>query len=351
MSRRPCSRSTCANSASTSLPRCGRRESAIAVPPAADDHLGGLVDRLRTFVGRRVALHASPSAVDDGAGLAERARDAASRAARRAGDDGHLSGERFLACCVRFAMVILLSVVRARDGARVGPARCRAERRARGTIGFEDGVNVSADPGDCRPLSEHRPPNQRAAAHRGNRPRQALRVALDELAGVDRLAQQPAIPLEHLPGADHHQPMKVGIGEIHLQERQVVGDFFRRVEIAGDVGGGGDERGERRGMRGAHHVEAGVHRLGGGGGHGEQQSALRPKPLHQRGRRQAGLFADVGERQLAWPDAADDLGRGVDDRRRRRPCAGGGSRAPIVNGRLLSCQEINEWAFINVYCT
>ena len=64
-----------------------------------DDHLGGLVDRLRTLVRRRIALHASTRAIDDRAGLAERASDAASRAAGRAGDDGHLAGQRFLSLC------------------------------------------------------------------------------------------------------------------------------------------------------------------------------------------------------------------------------------------------------------
>jgi hypothetical protein len=152
------------------------------------------------------------------------------------------------------------------------------------SIGCEDGVNVLAYPGHRSSLFEHCPRNQRAATDGRDRPRQALRVALDELARDDGVAQQPAIPFERLPGADHHQAVKVGIGEVHLQERQVVRDFFWRVEIAGDVGGGGDERGEWRGVRGAHHVEAGVHGLCGGGGHGKQQSALRTKALHQRGR-------------------------------------------------------------------
>ena len=59
------------------------------------DHLGGLVDRLRTLVGRRVAFHASPRAVDDRAGFAQCASDAAAGAARGAGDDGHRPARGF----------------------------------------------------------------------------------------------------------------------------------------------------------------------------------------------------------------------------------------------------------------
>ena len=54
-------------------------------------HRRGLVDRLRPVVGRRVAGDTAAGAVDDGAGFAERAGDAAPGAARGSGDDGDLS--------------------------------------------------------------------------------------------------------------------------------------------------------------------------------------------------------------------------------------------------------------------
>ena len=57
---------------------------------AAVRHLpSGLVDRARHVVGGRSAVDASTGDVDRGAGCTQLERDAASRAAARAGDQGH----------------------------------------------------------------------------------------------------------------------------------------------------------------------------------------------------------------------------------------------------------------------
>jgi hypothetical protein len=66
--------------------------------PSGHDHLGGLVDRLRPAVWRRLAAHAAPGAVDDRSRFAERAGDAAAGAAGGAGDDGDVTGERLVGC-------------------------------------------------------------------------------------------------------------------------------------------------------------------------------------------------------------------------------------------------------------
>ena len=67
-------------------------------------HRGGLVDRLRPAVRRRIAGNAAAGAVDDGAGLAERPRDAAPGTACGSGDDGDLSGQWRLGWHVRLLL-------------------------------------------------------------------------------------------------------------------------------------------------------------------------------------------------------------------------------------------------------
>jgi len=59
------------------------------------DHLRGLFDRFRAAIRRGRAADTSTSAVHQRAGFAERARDAPAGAARGAGDQGDLSGERW----------------------------------------------------------------------------------------------------------------------------------------------------------------------------------------------------------------------------------------------------------------
>jgi hypothetical protein len=66
-------------------------------------------------------------------------------------------------------------------------------------------------------------------------------------------------------------------------------------------------------MGGAHHVEAGLHPVGGGLGHGQQQPALGSEALDRRRRRQPDLPADVDERQPAGAEPADHGGGRGDD--------------------------------------
>ena len=61
---------------------------------AARDHVGGLFNRLGPPVRRRLAAHAAAGAEDHRTSFAERARDAAAGAARRAGYQRDLSVER-----------------------------------------------------------------------------------------------------------------------------------------------------------------------------------------------------------------------------------------------------------------
>ncbi len=96
-----------------------------------DNHLGGLIDRLRTFVRRRVVPHAAPRAVDDGAGFTERAGNAAPRAARRAGNHRHSPGERLLSL-LRSLCHDSPQLRARRDRLCADRLDARAERRTRG---------------------------------------------------------------------------------------------------------------------------------------------------------------------------------------------------------------------------
>jgi len=65
---------------------------ALAAPRL--DHRGGLLDRLRPGHGRGLIPGRPPRAIDHRARRPQHGRDAPARAARRAGDQRHLAGQR-----------------------------------------------------------------------------------------------------------------------------------------------------------------------------------------------------------------------------------------------------------------
>ena len=115
--------------------------------------------------------------------------------------------------------------------------------------------------------------------------------------------------LRHLQRVD----VELGIGDVDLEEGERVRELFGRVGHLRHAGGGGDQGVERGiGVRGPHHVEAGVAGARRVGGNLEHQPALRAEALHQRGGGDAGFFRDFRQRQLHRAKPRHDADGGVD---------------------------------------
>jgi hypothetical protein len=183
---------------------------------------------------------------------------------------------------------------------------------------LQDGVEVGAQPRVERAVAVDRPGDERAVAHGANRPGQGRGVGRGQLASRDGPVEQRPHLILHRARVDGGQPAELRIGEIKLEERDVVGQL-----VAGERRRAADQHrvqgGERRAVLGA----GGARLLGGVRGglfdDREQQTPLRAEPLHQGGGGEPGLAGDLGQREPPGPHPAHDpAGRRAD-----RAVAGG----------------------------
>lgn len=143
--------------------------------------------------------------------------------------------------------------------------------------------------------------------------REAYRVARDQFHGVNGVVKQGTKPRERRAGVNRRPLAEIRIGEIHLEEGEIVGEDFGADGEACHSAKGGEQRLEGRLVFGADRIEAGSGAPGGLFGEIEQQAAFGPETLEECGGRKADLPGDVGKSELSRAEAGDDRQSGVED--------------------------------------
>ena len=181
------------------------------------------------------------------------------------------------------------------------------------SVGIEHQRNVGGDPLSRRSLAVHGPVHEGTHGQGLNRPRQVMRIAGSELAGVDRVVEQRVVsgggPLRVLEG----DLVEIGIAGLELQKRELVGEFLGRVDIGDGVAGSFEECVERGQVGLARQLEAAIDSCCAVIGQGEQQPAFGSEALDQRGGREPDLAGDIGECEPRGPDPRDGAACPLED--------------------------------------
>jgi len=169
----------------------------------------------------------------------------------------------------------------------------------------------------------HSPIEHRSADETLRGIRETRGITPADFAGADRFVEQFLDFRSELTGVGESQAVKFGIGEIDLEEGEVVGESLGRLGHGGHAFGNSFKSAQRRAVSGA---DAGELFCDAGctlAGQSEEKTALRAETLEQSGGSQAGFFGHVGEGQAEGTEAFNGA-RGGAEEVRVRDSAGAG---------------------------